>query len=172
MVKPLTQFGDIHRGELGDVLVPYLIRQCLSVQTLTVALGALALGEELVGPFLSGGGVVVVHDVTQVFDDTVEGHEVVAGRVYQFFVDAYVLDSTVEHLTECLVRDILNRSLETIVVFLQNGVDLPEDHLVLVFAQWNDTAVVDVDLAVGDHFLQVDLVDDTQSFAVRTGALW
>ena len=72
MVEPFAQFTDVHRGELGDILIPDFIRQGFTVQTLTVALWAFTLCQELISPFLTCCGVVVVHHVAQVFDDTVE----------------------------------------------------------------------------------------------------
>ena len=56
-----------------------------------MTLGALTFGEELIRPFLTCRGVVVVHHVAQVLDDTVERDEIVAGGMHQFLVDAHTL---------------------------------------------------------------------------------
>ena len=54
---------------------------------------------------------------------------------------------------------------------MENGVNLPEYHLVLVFPQGRDAAVVNALFLIGHHLLKVDHVDVTQSFAVWTGSL-
>ena len=172
VVEPLAQLGDIHISQLGNVLVPNPVRQCLAVQPLTVAFRALGLGQELVGPLLSGRGVVVLHDLTQVFDDAVECHKVVTRRVYQFLIDAHILQRSVEYLLQGLVGDVGNRGLQRTVKPFEDGVNLPENHLVLVFTQRRNTSFMDAQLAVGHDFGQVNLVDIAQSPAMRTGSLW
>jgi len=101
---------------------------------LSLAFRTLTLGQELVGPFGCAGTVVVLHGRAQVFHDTVEIDKVVAGGVYQLFVDAYALQRAIENLVKRLLGNIVHLGLQVAVVFMQNGVNLPENHLVLVFA--------------------------------------
>ena len=161
LVEPLAQLGDIHGGEFGNVLVPDAIGEGFAIQALTVALGALALGEELIGPLLSSGRVVVVHHVAQVLDDAVEGDEVVAGGVDEFLVDAHVLERAVQHLADGVVGQFGDGSLQRAVVLLQDGLHLPEDHLVLILTEGHDTTLVDALTAIGHDLREVDLVDDS-----------
>lgn len=56
-----------------------------------LARGASDGGFELVGPFLSQCGVVVVDGGLKIFDDAVEFHEIVRIGVDEFFVDAHIL---------------------------------------------------------------------------------
>ena len=89
----------------------------------------------------------------------------------EFFVNAHVLQRAVEYLAQCFLRDILDGSLHVALIFLKDGIDLPEDHLVLVLAEGYDTTVMDILLAVWDDFRQVDLVDDAQSLTMGTSPL-
>ena len=171
LVEPLTQFGEIHRREFGDVLVPDTIGEGFTVQSLSVTLRALTFCKELVGPLLAGRTVIVVHHVAQVLDDTVERDIIVAGGVDKILVDAHVLQRAVKHFAKSLFGDVFDRCLQVKIIFLQDGLYLPEDHLVLVFPEGDDTAFVDALTTVGDHFREVDLIDNAQSFTVRTSPL-
>ena len=97
LVEPLTQFRNIHAGQLGDVLIPYFVAKRLAIQTLSMTFGTDGFSQELVGPLLARSRVVVLHDLPQILDDAVERHEVVARSMYQFLVDAYVFERAVEH---------------------------------------------------------------------------
>ena len=91
--------------------------------------------------------------------------------MYQFFVDAYTFERTVEYLVQGFLADVGNRGFQRIVVFMEDGINLPEYHLALVFAQWHNAPLVDAFLAVGNHLVQVYLVDIAQTLASRTGSL-
>ena len=171
IVEPLSQLHDVHRGEFRDVLVPDAVGEGLSVEPLSVALGALALGHELVCPLLCCCRLVVVDHVAQVFDDAVEGDEIVAGGVDDVFVDAYVLQRAVEYLADGVVGELGDGCLHIEAVFLQDGLNLPEDHLVLVFPERDDASFMDAQPAVGHHLGEVYLADDAQTLAVWAGAL-
>ena len=180
LIEPLAQFAEVHSRQLGDVLVPHLIRQCLAVEALAVAFRTLALGQKLLGPLLRTQrrptarrrrAVVIVHDGAQILDDTVVVDEIVAGGVYQILVDAYRLNGAIEYLVEGIVRDVLNGCLQVAVVVAEDGRYLPENHLVFVLAQRHDATLVDGQLAVGNNLGEVYLVDVAQSLATRTGSL-
>ena len=160
LIEPFPQFGNVHRGKFRDILVPDTVGEGFAVESLTVALWTFTFCQKLVGPFLSGCGVVVVHHTAEVFDNTVESREIVAGCMHQFLLDADVLQGTVEDFPHGLVGDILDGGVEVIIVFLQQGVNLPEDHLVFVLAKGNNAALTDGLFAVGDDFFEVYLVDD------------
>ena len=72
---------------------------------------------------------------------------------------------------ECLLRYLINGRLEFAVVFFQDGLHLPEDHLILILAKWHDTSFVDREFAIRYHLREVYLVNDAQTFAMRTSAL-
>ena len=180
VVQPLAQLGQVHAGQLRDVLVAYPVGQRLAVQPLTVTLRTGTLGQELVGPLLAAGAVVVLHHRAQVFHHAVEIDEVVAGRVYQLLVDAHALQRTVENLVQRLVGNVLDGRLQVarpcvafahLFIFMQNGVNLPENHLVLILAQRHNATLMDAVLAVGNDLVQVYLVDVAQALAPRTSAL-
>ena len=63
------------------------------------------------------------------------------------------------------------RCFQVIFVGAQNGINLPENHLVLVFSKRSNTSVVDVLLAVGNDLVDVYLIDVAKTFTTRTGAL-
>ncbi len=167
VVEPLPEVGHVKRSHLRDVLAPYLVGQALLLQSSAMTLRALSFGQKLRGPLLRGRGVVVLHDGLEILDDTVEGHKIVARRAYDVLVDAYVLERTVQDLAHRLVRDVPAGRLQRAVVFLENGIDLPEDHLVFIFAQWRNGTVVYAHRVIGNHLLQVNLVDIAQSLAMR-----
>ena len=57
-------------------------------------------------------------------------------------------------------------------MLLQQGVYLPEDHLVLIFAEWHNTAFIDAQPTVWNDFLEVYLIDNSQAFTMWTNSLW
>ena len=136
-----------------------------------MALWTFALGKELVCPLLSGSGVIVVHHVAQILDDAVKGDEVVAGSVDEVFADADVLKRAIEHLADGVVGEVCDGRLQFTVVLLEDGLHLPEDHLVLVLAKGNDAALIDALMAVWHDLRQVYLVDDAQALAMRARTL-
>ena len=159
VVEPLAQLRQVHGCQFRDVLIPYLIRQCLAIQSLTMTFRTLTLCQELVGPLLSAAALVVLHDRLQVLDDAVEVNKVVTGRMHQVFVNAHTLQRAIENLVQGLFGNVFYLGLEVAFVFLQDGIYLPENHLVLIFPQRDDGTIVDVLLAVGDDLVKVYLVD-------------
>ena len=170
LFQPVSQLADVHIGQLGNVLIPYLIRQSLAVEALAVALRTGHFGQKLVGPLLPGRRIIVVHHSAQILHHAVEGHEIVARRVDEFFVYTHVLHRSVEYLAHGVGINVLHGRLDVEAVLMQNGIYLPENHLLLKLAQRQDGPFVDAQLVVGNNLLQVYLVDVAQSFAVRTGA--
>ena len=165
VLQPLLQFVDVEVRHLRYVLVPDLIGQRLSFQPHALALGALASGQKLVGPLLCILRIVVVHHLTQIFDNPLEGHEVVARCVNEFLVDAHVFERAVEHFVHHFVGNLLHGSLQCAFIFFEQCRNLPEYHLVFVFAERHDGTLIDAELVVGNHLFQVNLVHNPQSFA-------
>ena len=133
LVEPIAQLGDVHARQLGDVLVPYLVRERLAVEPHAVTFGTLGSGQELVGPLLPAGAVVVLHHVAQILDDAVELYEIVGRGVYEVFADAHVAQRTVHNLAHRLLRNGVDRRFQRTVVLVEDALYLPENHLVLVF---------------------------------------
>ena len=171
LVEPVAQFVDVERGHFRDVFVPNSVRERLALQPLTLAFGTFAGGQKLVGPLLSGARLVVFHHLPQVFDDAVELHEIVARGVDELLVDADVFERAVENFVHRLLRNVAHGRFQREFIFLEDGLDLPENHLVLVFSERHDGSLMDALAAVGDDFFQVDFVDVAQSLALRTGSL-
>ena len=92
--------------------------------------------------------------------------------MYQFLVDADTLQRTVQDFVEGFLGDVLNAVLQITLIFVQNGIHLPKDHLALVFPQRYDAALVDAELTVGNNFVEVYLVDIPQTLAAWAGSLW
>ena len=128
--------------------------------------------QELLRPFLSVGTLVALHHVAQVFDDAVEGHEIVARRVNQFLVDAHILQRAIQNLVHGIVRNLFDGRVQRLIIFLEDSLNLPENQLVLVFSQGHDTPFADGGLAVGYHLAEVDLAHHAQALASWTGTLW
>ena len=95
VTDPFFQLGYIHLCQFGNVPVPYPIRQRLTVQTVSVAFRALCLGYELVSPLLSGRGVVILHDRTEILDDAVERNEVVGSGMDKLLGNLQFLQRTI-----------------------------------------------------------------------------
>ena len=117
-IQPFAQFRDIHRRQFRDVLIPDTVGEGLTVQSLSVTLRTLTFRQELVRPFLTCCRVVVLHRVAQIFDDAVEGHEVIARRMNQFLGDAHILQGAIQYLVHRLLGNILNRRLSVAFVLL------------------------------------------------------
>ena len=62
--------------------------------------------------------------------------------MYQFFTDLYIFESAVENFVYCLLWDILEWGFQCTFIFLQYGIKLPEYHLVFIFAERNDSSLV------------------------------
>ena len=124
-----------------------------------------ARGEKLRRPLLARGGFVIAHHVGEIFDNSIEGDKIIARSVHYALVDANSLQRTIHHFVDSLAGYILIWSLEVATVFLENGIYLPEYHLVLVFTQRSYGPVVNAKVLVGYHFLQVDLVHYAQPVA-------
>ena len=158
LVGPAAQLADVHFGKLAYVLVPYSVRQSLAVEALAAAFRTGAFGKKLLAPLSGIGTVIVVDNVLYVFHHSVEGRKPVVGGVCQFLVNLYVAYCAVKYLRHCLLGNLLDGSLQRAVVVVQNGVYLPEYHLVLVFSQWQDASGIYALLAVGHHLVHVNLV--------------
>ena len=91
--------------------------------------------------------------------------------MHHLLVDAHRLQRTIEYLVEGFLGNVRHLGLQVAVVLVQDGVNLPEDHLVLIFAQGYDGTFVNAQLAVGDDLVEVYLVDVSQSLTARTGTL-
>ena len=89
----------------------------------------------------------------------------------ELLVDAHILERPVEHLADGVVGQFGDGGLQRVIILLQDGLHLPEDHLVLILAEGHDAPFVDAQTAVGHHLREVDLVDDAQALAMGTGAL-
>ena len=91
--------------------------------------------------------------------------------MYQFLVNAYTIQRTVEYLVHTLVGNVGNRCFQVALILVQDGINLPEYHLVLVFSQWHNTAFVNVLLGVWNDFGHINFVDITQALTTWTSAL-
>ena len=80
-----------------------------------------------------------------------------------------VLERSVEHFVECILGNLVDGCLYGEVVFLQDGLYLPEHHLVLVVAERCNAALVDGERTVGDDLVDVDLVDIAKALAGGAG---
>ena len=80
-----------------------------------------------------------------------------------------ILKRAIENLVERIRGNVGNARLEFKIVLLQDGLNLPEYHLVLVFAQGSNASVVDGKLVIGYHLLEVNLIDVAQSLTYGTG---
>ena len=91
--------------------------------------------------------------------------------MYQLLIYSDGVQRTVEYLVQCLFRNIVYPGLDVAIKLLQDSLNLPKDHLVLEFSQRNDGSFMNAQLTIRNHFLQINLVDISQSFASWTGAL-
>ena len=126
---------------------------------------------KLVRPLLRRGRSILLLQHLNVFDDTLKRHEVVGRGAYQrtLYLDALV--RAVEHLVQCILRQLLHRSFQRCLILLQQGGNLPENHAVLGFPQGCDGTSGDGELAVGNHLVDVNLAHHPQPFALGACAL-
>ena len=133
-----------------------------------MAFRTLRHSQKLVGPLLSGSRVVVVDHILYVFDDSVESHEIVGGGVDEFLVNLHILQAAIQHFVHGFLGNVLDGRLEGEAMLLQDGVYLPEYHLVLVFPERCDSAFMDVGHVVGYDLFHVYLIDIPQTLAMGT----
>ena len=74
---PPVKLAEVHAGEFGDVLSVDKEMKSLAVEALSVAFGALNLGEELFAPVACGRSGIVIALHLQILHQTLVGQEVV-----------------------------------------------------------------------------------------------
>ena len=79
--------------------------------------------------------------------------------MHQVLVDTNTLQRAIEYFVHRLVGDVGNGCLQVALVLMQDGVNLPEYHLVLILSKGYDTAIVDALLRVGNDLRHINLVD-------------
>ena len=89
--------------------------------------------------------------------------------MHLFFTDLYVFQGSIEDFLHGISRNLCDRSLEFQVIFLEQRLNLPENHLVLVFAERGDSTFVDAQAVIRNHLLDIYLVYLSQTLAVRAG---
>ena len=136
-----------------------------------MAHGAFDGGDKLVGPFLAGSAFVILHHLLQIVDDAVVGTEVVGGGVYLLHRNLHVFERTIEYFLHRILWNLGDGCLQTETVLFEQSLYLPENHLILVFAERHDASLVYAETVVGDNLLEVYLVHLAQSLAVGAGTL-
>ena len=114
---PPVKLADVHAGEFGYVLSVDKEMKSLTIEALSVAFGALNLGEELFAPVACGRSGIVVALHLQILHQTLIGQKVVVhghGAVFdhQTFVGA------VEYVVERFFAYLGYRRLESVAIFL------------------------------------------------------
>ena len=181
MGKPFTQVDNIKVSHFADVLVPDAIRERFTFQPSSLAFRTFAKRQELVSPFLSGRRFVIVHHVSQVLDNAIEGNEIIGRRMNELLFNSHIFKRTIENLVHSFLGNVANRSVKVTRLFLQpslgwlitlkNGANLPENHLVLVFSKWHDSPIVNAQFRIGDNLFEVNFAHIAKSFAFRTSTL-
>ena len=95
MVGPFLQFCYVHACQFSNVLVPNLIRQCLTIQSLTMTFRAWSLSNELVCPLLSCTWIIVFHHCWKILDDTIEGNKVIGCGVNKLLCNLQLVQWTI-----------------------------------------------------------------------------
>ena len=127
-VYPCRQMFDVHRRELVDVLVKYLVGQSFLVKPCSMALGAYLRRGELVHPLAHGRRVVFLRCLLDVVGYSVEGGEIVARGVYLVLGDADRVVRAVYQVVYGVLRYVLDRRVEVVAVFVEYCLNLEEDH--------------------------------------------
>ena len=87
-----------------------------------------------------------------------------------FFRNFQVFHCSIENFVHGFLWDITYGRLQVTVVFLQDSINLPKYHLVLIFAQRRYCSITDRQLVIGYYLVYINFVDYTQTFASRAGA--
>ena len=82
-----------------------------------------------------------------------------------------MLGGSVQNHVHALFGDVLDGSLERESVFFANSFYLRKNQRVAIFANREQTAVVDAEFGVGRNLFEVDLIEDADAFALGAGAL-
>ena len=91
--------------------------------------------------------------------------------MYKLLIDANILKRAVEQLGHSIVGYIAYGRVEGALELGEYGFYLPENHLVLILSQWHDSAFANGELFIGNHLVEVNLIDNTKTFTMRTSAL-
>ena len=165
---PVIKLADVHRGKLVYVLVMDAEAQCLAVEPRPATVGTDGRAGKLFGPFLLGGGCVAVLEHLYVLHQPFIGGEVVGRSMEQRTLYLDSLIRAVEYLVDGLFGQLVDRSLQRRFILLQQRVDLPEYHDVLILPQRDNGSFIDRQATVGDDFVDIYQVDDAQSLAAGT----
>jgi hypothetical protein len=85
--------------------------------------------------------------------------------------DGQYFFATIQNLFHCFGGNIPDSCFELKSVFFAQSFDLPKQHAVSVFSKGYDTSFVDGLAVVGYYFVEVDLIDKSQTLTTRTGSL-
>ena len=116
--------------------------QGLLVEPCAAALGAHGAREELSRPLLYLGRGIVGLLQLNVFQQPVEGGEVVR-RTHRCGLNIEPLIGTIHNLIDSLLGHILQWGLQRCAIFFADSGNLPEDERVLVFSYRRDATIVD-----------------------------
>ena len=170
--KPVIELVNIHISKFADILIPYSIRKSLLVKATTFTLRTFHHSHELISPFLGRGRIVVLYHLTKIFHNALILGEVIGTRLGNLFRNPDTIQTSIEHLTKSILRNIGNWSLYLAIIFCKKGIYLPKDHLVLIFSQRGYSTVINRKRSIRNNLLHVNLVDHAKSLAMRTGTFW
>ena len=168
---PIVEVAQFHLRQFGNILAVDAVTQGFLREALPVAEVAFHLGDKLLRPFgcFFGSGILALED--NVFDDAFEGIESVGRNAQRFFREAYLTGITIEDIGKGFFGELADGSVQVTTVHLQDSLDLPEKHGVLVFPQRLDAPVINRKAVVGNNLVDINSTDNTHAFALRASPL-
>ena len=170
-IEPFFQFGHIHRGKFGNVLIAKFIRQRLAVETRPFAFGTTGRGVELFCPALRSGSHLGIGHLANVFHHTTEISVIIVAASHARRRDAQQFGRTVEDGIECFVRQFLYGRIDRVAVLFEYRFDRPKDERFRVFPERNKRPFLDAEFRIGTYLFAVDDIHHAQAFALRTSPL-
>ena len=144
--------------------------ESLAVQPVTVTLRTLCARVKLAAPFACGAAGIIVLLHFYVFHNSFIAHEVVLKR-HCLVPDDQTLCRTIHDLVDTFLGQQLKRCVKGAAVFFTYRPYLPEDHGILIFAQWGYRTVAYAQLLVRRNLFGINNIDISQAFAMGTCAL-
>ena len=95
LFEPRAEFGDVEACHLRDILVPDAEGERFLLESQTVAFRAVYGRDKLVGPFLSGGALIVFHHLLQVIHHAIVGAEIIRRSIYLLLGNLHVFQTAI-----------------------------------------------------------------------------
>ena len=167
---PFCQVGNIHPCQFGNILAVNPEVKRLSVESVAMAFRTLATRIELSRPFLCHCRSIVALLHLNVFQQTIVSQKIIL-RAQGFGLYVKALVGAAHYFVNRFVGHILERSVETHIIFLANSLYLPKYQRIFIFSKRGDATGTNRQFVVGHHLFSINYIHIAKALAFWARAL-